>query len=412
MGKRKKTKKKFWDTKFGRGLKKAGSGFKEAAKDASEAFNLVVDFLLIKPILEPIYHYWEKHDHTVLPALKKAGAATKDWIYENRKYTYPILITAAVVVVVGTAGYGAYGAYTAAAEATTAAEAAVAAEGVASAAAQAAVDASVAATDAASAASQAVAAADAAALADAVAGVEVASAEASASAEAASAAAAEAAASADAATASQAAAAEAKAAAQAAADDATVANNAAALADSKKLETAMIAAGEVKADKAALHCDPGTHYVLATSSCVPDDNPDSQDLTDAIGAAFAPSCSTLLLPANGSNVPSVGKETFSWTSIGGVVGYYDLIFTLPSGNKTAFKTTHTSLDRYMEAFTDGGEYKWQIAAYGSKGNKICSSEVATFDKPVYERPKVGGGGGSSAGSGGGGGVCVPPAPCP
>jgi hypothetical protein len=108
-------------------------------------------------------------------------------------------------------------------------------------------------------------------------------------------------------------------------------------------------------------------------------------------------CVTLLTPNNGIDIPPVGKVTFSWTPMD-EAGNYVLNIILPSGETVSFTTDKTFRDRYMEAFVTGGEYQWQVIAQGTDGSEICVSEVATFDKPAYQKPN--GGGGGSDGSGG------------
>jgi hypothetical protein len=71
----------------------------------------------------------------------------------------------------------------------------------------------------------------------------------------------------------------------------------------------------------------------------------------------------------------------------------------------SFETDQTFRDRYMEAFVAGGEYQWQVIAQRADGSKICVSEVSTFDKPAYEKPK----GGDGDDDGGGG--CTNPFRC-
>ncbi len=472
MGKRKKNRKKFWDTKFGRGLKKVGHEVVEYVNFMNEVVNTVVEFALVGPILRPAYHFWKNHDHTVLPALEKAGRATRDWVYENRKYTYPILITVGVVVVVGTAGYAAYGAYAAAeagatvaegvaagageavvvaaeadvkiaaevaaAEAKTAAQAATAEAKIA---AQAAAEAKIAAQAAAEAKIAAQAAAEAKIASEAAAEAKIAS-EAAAEAKIASEAAAEAkiaseaaateakiaseAAATDAKIASEAAA-EAKIATEAAATDAKIASEAAATEAKIASEAATEAkiaseaaatdakiASEAAAKTQALetaqdvyttgsylrHCDPGTHFVVAQKTCVPD----------------IISCSRLLSPGDGANIPPIGKQTFSWTAIDEARSFV-LKITPPSGETLSYDTNQTFKNRYMEAFIAGGEYEWQIVAQDSDGSEICSSEVFSFVKAEKPTGRGGGSGddssaGSGGGGGGGGGACLPPAPCP
>jgi hypothetical protein len=468
MGKRKKNRKKFWDTKFGRGLKKVGHEVAEYVNFMNEVVNAVVEFALVGPILRPAYNFWKKHDHTVLPALTKAAKATGDWIYENRKYTYPILITGAVVVVVGTAGYAAYGAYAAAETGAAVAEGVAAGAGeaaVVAAEADAKIAAEVVAADAKIAAQAA--AADAKIAVQAAADAKIAGQAATVDAKIAAQAAADAkivtqAAAADAKIAAQAAAADAKIAAESATVDAKIAGQAAtdakiaaqaatdakiagqAAADAKiagqaatdakiaaqatsdakiaaqaatvdaKIAAQAAADARIAAQAAAKeaasvaakdvyetgqflqHCDPGTHFVVVQKSCVPD----------------VISCSRLLSPSDGANIPPVGKQTFLWTSIAEAGSYVQKI-TLPSGETLSYETNQTLKDFYMEAFIAGGEYKWQIVAQDSDGSEICSSEVYSFEKA--DKPTASGGSGSDGGgggSGGGGGACLPPAPCP
>jgi hypothetical protein len=126
-------------------------------------------------------------------------------------------------------------------------------------------------------------------------------------------------------------------------------------------------------------------------------------------------CVTLLTPENSADLPPTGKVTFSWTPMDGADSY-NLNIILPSGETVTFETDQTFRDRYMEAFTAGSEYGWQVIAQGEDGNEICISESFTFDKPEHQRPTGGGGdggGSDSGGSSGGGndsGVAPPPPP--
>ena len=115
-------------------------------------------------------------------------------------------------------------------------------------------------------------------------------------------------------------------------------------------------------------------------------------------------CVTLLTPINGVDIPPVGKVTFSWTPMD-EAGKYVLNIILPSGDILPFETDQTFRDRYMEAFVAGGEYQWQVVAQGTNGSEICVSEIATFDKPAYVKPKGGSGGNDGSGGNGGGELC-------
>ena len=117
-------------------------------------------------------------------------------------------------------------------------------------------------------------------------------------------------------------------------------------------------------------------------------------------------CVTLLTPVNGADIPPVGKVTFSWTAIDGA-GKYVLNILLPSGDIVPFETDQTFHDRYMEAFSAGGEYQWQVVAQSKDGSEVCISEIANFNKPTYQSPKnnTGGenGGDNNSGDNGNGG---------
>jgi hypothetical protein len=125
-------------------------------------------------------------------------------------------------------------------------------------------------------------------------------------------------------------------------------------------------------------------------------------------------CVTLLTPVNGVEIPPVGKVTFSWTPMD-EAGKYILNIILPTGDVVPFETDRIFYDRYMEAFSVGGEYQWQIIVQSKDGSEICVSEVAKFDKSAYNPPKNnnnnGGGTGGSTGGGDGGDTCDPISGC-
>ena len=100
-----------------------------------------------------------------------------------------------------------------------------------------------------------------------------------------------------------------------------------------------------------------------------------------------PSCVTLLTPLNGTEIPAMGKVTFSWSPMDEVT-FYVLTIILPSGNTASFETKQTFRDQYMEAFSTGGSYQWKVTAIAQdrKRNEICSSELATFSKPASAQP--------------------------
>jgi hypothetical protein len=98
-------------------------------------------------------------------------------------------------------------------------------------------------------------------------------------------------------------------------------------------------------------------------------------------------CLSLLTPLDGAEIPAAGKITFSWEPMPGAA-FYVMNIILPSGISFSFETEQTFRDQYIEAFTPGGSYQWNVTAIGSdrKQTKICSSELATFSKPASAVP--------------------------
>lgn len=120
-------------------------------------------------------------------------------------------------------------------------------------------------------------------------------------------------------------------------------------------------------------------------------------------------CVTLLSPVDGVEIPPVGKVTFSWTAMD-EAGKYVLNIILPTGDTVPFETDQTVYDRYMEAFTFGGEYQWQVVAQRIDGSEICISDIAKFDKSTYSPPKNNGSN-SDGGNDGGGSDCLSDGTC-
>ena len=148
---------------------------------------------------------------------------------------------------------------------------------------------------------------------------------------------------------------------------------------------------------------PAVQGPITTEEPVPTEAPTGMPTETPIA------CVTLLTPLNGVDIPPVGKVTFSWTALD-EAGKYVLNIILPTGTIVPFETDQPFHDRYMEAFSAGGEYQWQVVAQGEDGSEICVSESATFDKPFYQPPKNSGGGGSDGGNeendGGSGDECL------
>lgn len=98
-------------------------------------------------------------------------------------------------------------------------------------------------------------------------------------------------------------------------------------------------------------------------------------------------CMSLLTPLDGAEIPAVGRITFSWNPMHGA-SYYVLNIILPSGVTISFETKETSRNQYMEAFSPGGNYQWNVTAIGPerKPTEICSSELAAFSKTASAPP--------------------------
>ncbi len=99
------------------------------------------------------------------------------------------------------------------------------------------------------------------------------------------------------------------------------------------------------------------------------------------------SCVTLLTPLDGAEIPAAGRVTFSWSPMPGVA-FYVLNIILPSGTSFSFETEQTFRNQYIEAFSPGGSYQWNVTAIGAdrKQTRLCSSELATFSKPASAAP--------------------------
>jgi hypothetical protein len=117
-----------------------------------------------------------------------------------------------------------------------------------------------------------------------------------------------------------------------------------------------------------------------TSTAVYTDTP---VVSDESAAVTIVDCVTSILPENGSEVPSVGRTTFSWTPMDQASSYV-LEILLPSGTTSTFHQDQTSYGLYMESFSPGGEYQWRVLAYDDQGNEICAGDFFSFEKKYHE----------------------------
>jgi hypothetical protein len=97
---------------------------------------------------------------------------------------------------------------------------------------------------------------------------------------------------------------------------------------------------------------------------------------------------TLLTPLNNADIPAIGKATFTWTPLDGA-NAYALNIILPTGETVTFETDEATHNRYMEAFTQGGTYQWNVTALGADGSQICISEAFAFNKPALQNQNNG-----------------------
>jgi len=111
----------------------------------------------------------------------------------------------------------------------------------------------------------------------------------------------------------------------------------------------------------------------------------AMDMPTEAPTKIPPSCLTLLTPLDGAEIPAIGKITFSWSPLNEAT-FYALNIMLPSGEIVSFETEQTFRDQYMEVFSAGGAYQWRVIAQDRKRKEICSSELATFNKPASKQP--------------------------
>jgi len=107
-------------------------------------------------------------------------------------------------------------------------------------------------------------------------------------------------------------------------------------------------------------------------------------------------CVELLTPENEIEFGESAKVTFSWTAMDDATNYI-LIITLPSEDIVIFESEETEITRYIEAFTQDGEYQWNLTALNATGEEICSSDFFTFTKPQTPENKPQGDGGGGGG---------------
>jgi hypothetical protein len=116
-----------------------------------------------------------------------------------------------------------------------------------------------------------------------------------------------------------------------------------------------------------------------TSTDTPMPIPANTFIPTDVPTATSLACSALLTPADGAKLPETGKVTFSWEPMQNAA-LYKLNIVLPSNDIASFDLDKTKRDQYIEMFSAGGEYHWQVIAIDADGNKICTSTLFSFSK--------------------------------
>ena len=102
-------------------------------------------------------------------------------------------------------------------------------------------------------------------------------------------------------------------------------------------------------------------------------------------ASGSASCLNITGPNGGSSFDPVGPVTFSWDARSDAARY-KLTIHYPNGATASFYTDSTSITRYLESMPGGGSYNWDVTAYDSTGNAICTTGESSFTKQQYETP--------------------------
>jgi hypothetical protein len=93
-------------------------------------------------------------------------------------------------------------------------------------------------------------------------------------------------------------------------------------------------------------------------------------------------------PVSGSVLGKQGKVNFSWTETTGAE-YYVLTFTKADGSTAKIQTTDVNAEFYIEVLPAGGEYQWNVTAFGAGGTSLCTSASGSFSKPQADPTEKG-----------------------
>jgi hypothetical protein len=119
--------------------------------------------------------------------------------------------------------------------------------------------------------------------------------------------------------------------------------------------------------------------VAATASALP-------SIVPPPTATSATSCFQLASPLTGSELPAAGPWTFDW---GDQPGAYKYIITItkPNGAEKSQIAWSSSFEMDAAGLPTGGGYRWQVTAYDSDIQPICSSGPWTFTKAESPAPQ-------------------------
>jgi hypothetical protein len=117
---------------------------------------------------------------------------------------------------------------------------------------------------------------------------------------------------------------------------------------------------------------------VPTATEVPTATPEPT-IESALPAGGSSSACKTIQPTGGSSLPHQGKVKFEWEGQANAQKY---VVTFTNGTTmVTFETTDTSMEKYIEILPAGGEYSWDVTAYGEDGGQLCKSETVSFSKP-------------------------------
>jgi hypothetical protein len=117
-----------------------------------------------------------------------------------------------------------------------------------------------------------------------------------------------------------------------------------------------------------------------TATSVPTATPIPVATEPAAESPAAPSaCVDLLTPASDAQLSNIGIAEFSWSSYPNA-GKYRLTIHYPNGATAVIDTTDTNSTRYLDVFSTGGTFTWDVTVLDAEGNTICQSQSISFSK--------------------------------